>query len=63
MSDEIRDPADDYVAEVSENPHHDNIDIAEVLQREEEGGKGGAAIPAENFVAYADPTCDKEDDN
>lgn len=59
---EVHDPAEDYKVEVPENPHHDDTDVPAALERETDDGKGGAVVPAEDFVAYTDPDADKSVD-
>jgi hypothetical protein len=56
---EVHDPAEDYKAEVPETPHHDETDVPAALERETEDGRGGAVVPAEDFVSYTDPDADK----
>jgi len=54
---EVRDPAEDYKVEFSdaENPHHDDTDVQEALDRDTDDGKGGAVVPKEDFESYTDP--------
>lgn len=54
------DPADEYSADVTENPHHDDEDTAVLLEQETEGGEGGSA-PKADFVSYEDPSCDTQE--
>jgi hypothetical protein len=55
----VQDPAEEYKAEVPENPHHDDTDVDEALNRETEDGKGGAVVPKEDFESYTDPSADQ----
>jgi hypothetical protein len=48
--------------EVPDNPHHDETDVPEALERETDDGKGGAVVPAEDFESYTDPNADKQED-
>jgi hypothetical protein len=63
MTEPVQDPASDYVAEVPENPHHDDTDVPAALENDTDDGKGGAVVPKADFVSYADPNAEKEDDN
>ena len=47
---------------VPDNPHHDDEDVAAALERETHDGKGGAVVPAEDFVSYTDPEADKQEE-
>lgn len=60
----VQDPAEETEKlEVPENPHHDETDVPEALEHETHDGKGGAVVPAEDFVSYTDPECDKQEDD
>lgn len=63
MTEPVKDPAEDYTVEVAEDPHHDEEDIATQLGWEIDDAKGGSKIPPEDFVAYADPEAEKENDS
>lgn len=59
----VQDPAEEtahYV--VPDNPHHDETDVAEALERETDDGKGGAVVPPSDFESYTDPNADKPDE-
>jgi hypothetical protein len=59
----VEDPAVETAKHaVPDQPHHDEEDVAAALERETDDGKGGAVVPAEDFVSYTDPNADKQED-
>lgn len=58
----VTDPADDYKADVPEQPHHDDSDVDAALERDTDDGKGGAVVPKEDFVSYTDENADRPDE-
>jgi hypothetical protein len=63
MSHALHDPDDETAKyEVPDNPHHDEEDVATCLERDTDDGKGGAVVPAEDFVSYTDPEADRQEE-
>jgi len=57
------DPAEERDDIIPDNPHHDETDVEEALDRDTDDGKGGAVVPKADFESYAVPEADKEDNN
>lgn len=45
---------------VPDNPHHDDTDVEVALGQITDDGKGGAVVPKEDFVSYADPNAEED---
>lgn len=58
------DPAEDYkVEQPTEDPHHDDVDVALQEGKETQDGKGEDEVPEADFESYADPSAEKQEND
>lgn len=56
------DPAEEFEAlEPTEDPHHDDVDVALQQGKETADGKGDEEVPEADFVSYEDPSAEKQE--
>ena len=46
---------------VRDNPHDDENDVPAALEQETDDGKGGAVVPAADFVSYSEADAETEE--
>jgi hypothetical protein len=56
------DPAEEFdTPETTEDPHHDDVDVALQVGKETADGKGDDEVPEADFVSYEDPSAEKQE--
>jgi hypothetical protein len=58
----VTDPAEDFEAPTEVPADHDDVDVALQDGKETQDGPGDDEAPESDFVGYADPAADKQED-